>query len=64
VTSSEEGTTRVDVLAEHATLPDEVDVAAARARAEELRQRVEGRGEAGAGGELAKALMRVRYGTG
>jgi F-type H+-transporting ATPase subunit epsilon len=63
VTSSE-GTTRVDVLAEHAAMPDEIDVAAARARAEELQRSVEGRGDAGAGGELAKALMRVRYGAG
>ena len=38
VTPGEEET-RVDVLAEHAALPDEIDAAAARARAEELRRR-------------------------
>jgi F-type H+-transporting ATPase subunit epsilon len=37
--------TRVDVLAEHGALPDEIDPSAARARADELRRRVEDRGE-------------------
>jgi F-type H+-transporting ATPase subunit epsilon len=63
VTSTEE-TTRVDILAEHAALPAEIDVAAARARAEELQHRVEGQGDTRARGELDKALMRVRYGAG
>jgi F-type H+-transporting ATPase subunit epsilon len=63
VTSAEEKT-RVDVLAEHAALPDEIDVAAARSRAEELQRLVEGQGETKARGELAKALMRAEFGTG
>jgi F-type H+-transporting ATPase subunit epsilon len=62
--TSEEGKTRVDVLAEHAALPDEIDVAAARARAEELQRRVEGQGDTRARTELDKALMRVRFGKG
>ncbi len=61
VTSSEEGT-RVDVLAEHAALPEEIDAAAAQARADELRRRVEEQGETEATAELAKALMRAEHG--
>jgi F0F1-type ATP synthase epsilon subunit len=63
VTSAEEKT-RVDVLAEHAALPDEIDVAAARSRAEELQRRVEGQGDTRARTELDKALMRARFGAG
>jgi F-type H+-transporting ATPase subunit epsilon len=59
VTPGEEET-RVDVLAEHAVLPSEVDVAAARSRAQEL----QGREEAEAEAELARALMRAEHGTG
>lgn len=59
-----EGTTRVDVLAEHAALPEEIDVAAARARAEELQRRSEGHGDTRARSELDKALMRARFGAG
>jgi F-type H+-transporting ATPase subunit epsilon len=62
--TSEEEKTRVDVLAEHAALPEEVDVAAARSRAEELQRTVEGRGDAKARAELDKALMRAQFGTG
>jgi F-type H+-transporting ATPase subunit epsilon len=62
--TSGEGETRVDVLAEHAALPEEVDVAAARARAEELQTRVEGQGDTRARTELDKALMRARFGAG
>ena len=54
--------TRVDVLADHAALPDEIDAAAARSRAEELRRRAEDEGEAGAQAELAKAMMRAEHG--
>lgn len=61
VTPGEE-TTRVDVLAEHAELATEIDAAAARARAEELRRRAEEEGEAEVRAELAKALMRAEYG--
>ena len=58
VTPGEEDT-RVDVLAEHAVLPSEVDVASARARAEELR----GRDDAEAEAERARAVMRAEHGT-
>lgn len=54
--------TRVDVLADHAALPQEIDVAAARARADELRRRAEETGEAEAQADLAKALMRAEHG--
>ena len=54
--------TRVDVLADHGALPDEIDAAAARSRAEELRRRAEGEGEAEARADLAKALMRAEHG--
>ena len=56
VTPGEEET-RVDVLAEHAVLPSEVDVAAARARAQELQ------GQDDAEAELARALMRAEHGA-
>ena len=59
VTPGEEET-RVDVLAEHAVLPSEVDVAAARTRAQEL----QGRDDAEAQAELVRALMRAEHGTG
>jgi F-type H+-transporting ATPase subunit epsilon len=59
---SEEEPTRVDVLAEHAALPEEIDVAAARSRAGDLRRRAEQEGETEAQAELAKALMRAEYG--
>ena len=59
VTPGEEET-RVDVLAEHAVLPSEVDVAAARARTQQL----QGRDDAEAVAELARALMRAEHGTG
>ena len=41
--STEEGVTRADVLADAAQLASEVDVAAARARADELQQRLDAR---------------------
>lgn len=63
VTSAEQKT-RVDVLAEHAAMPDEIDVAAARSRAEELQRQIEGQGNTRARSELDKALMRVRFGAG
>jgi F-type H+-transporting ATPase subunit epsilon len=61
VTPGEEES-RVDVLAEYADLAGEIDAAAARARAEELRHRAAESGEAEAQAELAKALMRAEYG--
>jgi F-type H+-transporting ATPase subunit epsilon len=59
VTPGEEET-RVDVLAEHAQLPAEVDPEAARRRVREL----EGRDDMEAEVELARALMRAEHGTG
>ena len=41
--STDEGTTRADVLADAAQLASEIDVAAARARADELQQRLDAR---------------------
>jgi F-type H+-transporting ATPase subunit epsilon len=58
-----EDSTRVDVLAEHAALPEEIDAAAAQERVEELRRRAEAEDDAGMGAELAKAIMRAEYGT-
>jgi F-type H+-transporting ATPase subunit epsilon len=52
--------TRVDILAEHALLPAEVDPEAARRRVREL----EGRDDMEAEVELARALMRAEHGTG
>jgi F-type H+-transporting ATPase subunit epsilon len=59
VTPGEEET-RVDVLAEHALLPAEADVAAARRRVQELESRDDARVE----DELARALMRAEHGAG
>ena len=59
VTPGEEET-RVDVLAEHAVLPAEVDVGAARSRVQDL----QGREGAEAEAELARALMRAEHGSG
>jgi F-type H+-transporting ATPase subunit epsilon len=52
--------TRVDVLAEHALLPAEVDAEVARRRVRELKGTRDVAGES----ELAKALMRAEHGTG
>lgn len=62
VTSGEEGT-RVDVLAESASLPSEVDPEEARRRAQDLERRAEERDDVEAQTELAKALMRAAHGT-
>jgi F-type H+-transporting ATPase subunit epsilon len=65
VTSGDEGGTRVDVLASQAELEGEIDMEAARRRADELRARLEGVAtlsdeEAESGkAELKKALVRV-----
>jgi F-type H+-transporting ATPase subunit epsilon len=58
----EEEETRVDILAEHAALPEEIDAAAARSRAQDLERQVDGRDDATARVELAKALMRAEHG--
>jgi F-type H+-transporting ATPase subunit epsilon len=61
--TSEEERTRVDVLAEHAALPKEIDASAAAVRADQLRRRVEDEGQTEAQAELAKALMRAEFGA-
>lgn len=58
----EQDETRVDVLAEHADLPGDVDPAAARARADELQARLETQDNDAVRVELAKALMRAEHG--
>jgi F-type H+-transporting ATPase subunit epsilon len=63
VTSGEDET-RVDVLAESAVLPDEVDAGEARRRVQELERRAAERDDVEAQSELAKALMRAEHGTG
>jgi len=57
--TSQEGATRVDVLASRAEMASEIDVRAAEHRVEELRRRLEQRDDAGVRAELAKALARV-----
>ncbi|HEX5947962.1 MAG TPA: ATP synthase F1 subunit epsilon [Actinomycetota bacterium] len=59
VTPGEEET-RVDVLAEHAVLPSEVDAGDARRRVQEL----EGRDDAETEAERSRARMRAEHGTG
>jgi F-type H+-transporting ATPase subunit epsilon len=61
VTPGEEET-RVDVLAEHAQLPGEVDPDAARRRAEELERGAQELDDAEAQAELARARMRAEHG--
>jgi F-type H+-transporting ATPase subunit epsilon len=61
VTPGEEET-RVDVLAEQAQLPGEVDPAAARRRAEELERGAQELDDAEAQAELARARMRAEHG--
>ncbi len=63
VTSGGAGT-RVDVLADHAHMANEIDLAAAEARAEGARRRLEERDDAEAQAELAKALARVSVARG
>ena len=58
VTSAEDST-RVDVLASYAELSDEIDLAAARARAEQAQARLAQGDDASARAELAKALART-----
>ena len=62
--TSEGGRTRVDVLAAHAQLADEIDLAAAEVRAEEARRRLEEREDAEARAALAKALARISVARG
>jgi F-type H+-transporting ATPase subunit epsilon len=60
--SPSEEETRVDVLAESAQLPSEVDPEDARRRAEELERHTLEGDDAEAQTELAKALMRAEHG--
>jgi F-type H+-transporting ATPase subunit epsilon len=60
----EEEETRVDILAEHAALPDEVDAATARARADELLARLQDEDQAELQTELARTVMRAEHGRG
>jgi F-type H+-transporting ATPase subunit epsilon len=63
VTPGEEET-RVDILAEYAILPEEADAERARARADDLRRRLEEQEDEETAVELAKALMRAEHGAG
>ncbi|MGZ8598636.1 MAG: ATP synthase F1 subunit epsilon [Actinomycetota bacterium] len=58
VTGGEVGT-RVDVLASHAQMANEIDAVAAQARADELRRQLSEHESAGAAAELRKALARA-----
>lgn len=57
--TSAEGTTRVDVLATHAEMADQIDKRAAQARVQELEDQLAKVEDAGARVELAKALARA-----
>ena len=58
--SSHEGVTRADVLASHAELAEEIDLAAARSRLEELEGRAAEDDDEVAAGEIAKATARIK----
>ena len=57
--TSTEGESRVDVLATNGQMADEIDTAAAQARADELQARLRDSDDAGLRTELAKALARA-----
>jgi F-type H+-transporting ATPase subunit epsilon len=54
-----EGETRVDVLAEHAELKDEIDVEEARRKKEEAERKIQDHDDGIAIAELAKATTRI-----
>ena len=58
--TSQEGATRVDVLASRAEMASDIDVRAAEYRVEEMRRRLEQRDDAEVRAELAKAIARVQ----
>ena len=60
--TSAEGASRVDVLATHAEMADDIDAAEAQARADELQARLRDEDDAGVRTELAKALARAGVG--
>ncbi|HEX6329724.1 MAG TPA: ATP synthase F1 subunit epsilon [Actinomycetota bacterium] len=57
--TSHEDTTRVDILASHAQMANEIDAVAARARADELQRQLGDRKDAQSQAELRKALARA-----
>jgi F0F1-type ATP synthase epsilon subunit len=57
--SSEGGATRADVLASHAELADEIDVAAARRNLEEWQNKTQENDDSVAKAEIAKSLARI-----
>jgi F-type H+-transporting ATPase subunit epsilon len=54
-----QGETRVDILAEHAELKDEIDLDKARRQKEEAERKIQNHEDAGALSELAKAVTRI-----
>ncbi len=54
------GETRVDVLAEHAELHDEIDLGAAERLRDSAQERLAAHADAEAQADLAKALARIR----
>ena len=58
--STHDGRTRADVLASHAELADEIDVAEARRRLEVSEAQLEGEDDAAAKAEIAKANARIK----
>ena len=60
--TSAEGASRVDVLATHAEMADEIDADSAQARADELQARLRDEDDAGLRTELSKALARADVG--
>jgi F-type H+-transporting ATPase subunit epsilon len=57
--ATSEGRTRVDVLAEHAELLEEIDLDRAGRQREEAERRIEAGLDAGAEADLAKAVTRI-----
>jgi len=57
--ATNQGETRVDVLAEHAELASEIDLDRARRQKEEAERRIAADHDGYAEGELAKALTRI-----
>ena len=58
--STHDGVTRADVLASHAELADEIDLAAARRQVEEWENRMAEDHNGLAKGEIAKAMARIK----
>jgi F-type H+-transporting ATPase subunit epsilon len=61
--TSGEGGSRVDVLATHAEMAQDIDAVAARARVEELQRRLAEHADAEVAAELAKAHARASLGS-